>query len=211
MPGNTGRPALDGVAFHKHRTDINVEQSSSLHGQSLTMLWRLFTEQNIAVPSEDVWLITFKLWSAEVALVMNQNGCMLSDALSFSCSRTHFRHRPPALGLLLLIKAVRCACASSASLPNLSPASPQSSFLKRRHSKHSELAFCFTGILSVCAAQFAKWHTAQSHSPLFFTLSVSFLFLLNLCLSFQTPLQDVLKGFWGVSCTYVVKGAVSNF
>ncbi len=29
------------------QTDINVEQSSSLHDQSLTILWRLFTEQNI--------------------------------------------------------------------------------------------------------------------------------------------------------------------
>ncbi len=105
------------------QTDINVEQSSSLHDHSLTILWRLFTEKRLRT-----WLIIFKLWSAKAGLVMNQNWCELSYTLSISCSRTHFRHRPPALGLLLLIKAARCACASPVSLPNLSPVSLQSSF-----------------------------------------------------------------------------------
>lgn len=165
------------------QTDINVEQSSSLHDQSLTILWRLFTEQNVAVPSENVWLIIFKLWSAKAGLVMNQNWCELSYTLSFSCSRTHFRHRPSALGLLLLIKAVRCACASPVSLPNLSPVSLQSSFLKRMHSKHSD-SLAFWVSVCVCTAQFAK----MTHSPIPFSSLLYFFCFSLTCVCHFRPL-----------------------
>lgn len=121
-------------------------------------------------------------------------------------------HRPTALGLHLLIKVVRCACASpcvaAKSVPCLSAEFPF---------KATAFQTFWTGILflwqskCVCAAQFTKWHTAQSYSP---PSSLLFL-LLNLCLWFQTPLQKMslwwAKVFLGSSVnnvTFVVKGAV---